>query len=147
MVSKVCLRCNRPLKNPLSQERGYGPECWKKIQQHVEKRQDYPLPCSISDPIIASETLAEISRRARVANRKKCDCGKSLVSGEVKTYDHDCGETLAGFSHPQWVYLTCPKCGYQWAYWKLRGPSLKDLSEPQSTPNPCEVDMSPRRLF
>jgi hypothetical protein len=25
-----CLRCNRTLKDPISQERGYGEICWKK---------------------------------------------------------------------------------------------------------------------
>lgn len=28
--AKCCLGCGRPLSDPISRERGYGSECWKK---------------------------------------------------------------------------------------------------------------------
>lgn len=31
-----CIRCNRVLKNPVAQERGYGEVCW---QKHLSDRQ------------------------------------------------------------------------------------------------------------
>ena len=30
LAKKRCLRCGRILKDPISQERGYGETCWKK---------------------------------------------------------------------------------------------------------------------
>lgn len=30
MASTTCLKCNKPLTDPVSVERGYGPECWGK---------------------------------------------------------------------------------------------------------------------
>lgn len=26
---------------------------------------------------------------------------------------------VAGFEMPQWLYVVCRKCKYQWALWKL----------------------------
>ena len=34
-------------------------------------------------------------------------------------YEHDGGVVVQGYAKKQWVYITCPKCQYQWAYWKL----------------------------
>ncbi|NLE27070.1 MAG: hypothetical protein GX625_17355 [Clostridiaceae bacterium] len=31
-MSITCGKCNRPLKDPKSIERGYGPDCWRKIK-------------------------------------------------------------------------------------------------------------------
>lgn len=35
--SSICRRCGRKLKDPFSQERGYGPECWGKLMKDVRK--------------------------------------------------------------------------------------------------------------
>ena len=32
-----CAQCGRPLSDPVSVARGYGPVCFKKIQQHKNK--------------------------------------------------------------------------------------------------------------
>lgn len=34
-----CGRCNRKLRGAKSIERGYGPVCWKKVQQEEEKQE------------------------------------------------------------------------------------------------------------
>lgn len=31
-----CLRCNRKLKDKKSNERGYGPVCWEKVQEQPD---------------------------------------------------------------------------------------------------------------
>ena len=46
-------------------------------------------------------------------------CGSSLDGIEFEMYDHSAGVEVEGYDHPQWLYKTCRKCGYQWAYWKL----------------------------
>jgi len=32
-----CLRCNRPLSNPVSVRRRYGPTCWKRVWREVAR--------------------------------------------------------------------------------------------------------------
>lgn len=61
-------------------------------------------------------TLAEY--RAMVTLETCPDCGCPLPDG-LKHYDHDGGLLVVGFSRPQWLFLECPNCDYQWALWKL----------------------------
>lgn len=35
-TSTACIRCGRPLKSKESQERGYGPTCWKKSKEEPD---------------------------------------------------------------------------------------------------------------
>ena len=37
-LHKRCLRCNRTLKTPEAQERGYGKTCWERQQQDKQNR-------------------------------------------------------------------------------------------------------------
>lgn len=36
--SSICRRCGRTLKDSISRERGYGPECWNKICKESRRR-------------------------------------------------------------------------------------------------------------
>jgi hypothetical protein len=54
--------------------------------------------------------------------KHECDCGESLRHSDIEHYDHPAGWNVKGFQKPQWLYLTCSKCGYQWALWKLGVP-------------------------
>jgi hypothetical protein len=55
--------------------------------------------------------------------RDECGCGrKGLKSLPIEHYNHDGGWPIEGFKEKQWLYVTCPKCGYQWALWKLGVP-------------------------
>lgn len=47
-----------------------------------------------------------------------CDCGREITT-RAERYDHDGGVPVKGFAEKQWVYFNCPKCGYDWALWKL----------------------------
>lgn len=42
-----------------------------------------------------------------------------LMNEPIEHYDHSGGWTLDGFKEKQWLYITCPKCDYQWALSKL----------------------------
>jgi hypothetical protein len=46
-------------------------------------------------------------------------CGSSLKGVPISYYPHDAGWTVSGLVGKFWLYLVCPKCGYQWALWKL----------------------------
>jgi len=52
-------------------------------------------------------------------NREKatCHCGTDLSQGDVYGYEHDAGwDTARGC---MWLYVRCPKCGYEMALWKM----------------------------
>ncbi len=42
-----------------------------------------------------------------------------LDTQPLEYYDHDGGYPVKGFKEKQWLYVTCPKCGYQWSLKKL----------------------------
>lgn len=55
--------------------------------------------------------------------RDKCDCGhEGLKSLHIEHYPHGAGWPVQGFPELQWLYVTCPKCKYEWALWKLGVP-------------------------
>lgn len=37
----------------------------------------------------------------------------------VEYYPHDGGYQIEGVQGRQWLYVTCPKCQYQWSFKKL----------------------------
>ena len=37
----------------------------------------------------------------------------------IKHYDHEGGWLVKGYRERQWLYVECPRCGYEWALWKL----------------------------
>jgi hypothetical protein len=47
-------------------------------------------------------------------------CQTDLSGVPIEHYDHDGGYEVPGYEKKQWLYITCPKCHYQWALWKLR---------------------------
>lgn len=49
-------------------------------------------------------------------------CGADLSEEPIRAYPHSAGWTVLGFEEPQWLYIVCPRCGYQWALWKLGFP-------------------------
>jgi hypothetical protein len=40
----------------------------------------------------------------------------------IKMYSHENGWQVDGHFERQWLYITCPKCKYDWALWKLGVP-------------------------
>lgn len=131
----TCLRCGRSLKDPESVKRRMGPACWKKAMGESEAAYQKMISKerTVTDPAQESETMQEIWRRVLQAERKECWCGTSISRGSLETCDHPGGYPLKGFGRPQWIWVTCPKCGYQMAYWKLHAPPLDDLS-PEDPP-------------
>lgn len=128
MASNSCLRCHRGLSDPDSVKRGFGPKCWSKVRGK-QKTLDEIEPRTVTEPALAEATMREIFRRA-VRTGYTCDCKKHVPihKMDLLSCDHSGGHPLQGFGEPQWVWFECPDCGYQLAYWKLRGESLEDLA-------------------
>lgn len=61
-------------------------------------------------------TLDEYRAMVKILNCP--DCAAPLPHG-LKSYDHDGGYTVVGFDKPQWLFIECIRCDYQWALWKL----------------------------
>jgi len=43
----------------------------------------------------------------------------SLQGEAIHAYPHDAGWKVKGIQGLHWLYIICPKCGYQWALHKL----------------------------
>ena len=54
-----------------------------------------------------------------------CTCGAPIRLSRIHCYPHDGGVRVYGHAGKQWVYFHCPKCGYDWALWKLLNKALK----------------------
>lgn len=53
-------------------------------------------------------------------SRNQCTCKYiGLKELPIELYEHDSGWLVSGYKFRQWLYVTCPQCGYQWALWKL----------------------------
>lgn len=46
-------------------------------------------------------------------------CGTDLTGLPLYAYPHGAGWTVKDLDAKQWLYIHCPKCGYDWAVWKL----------------------------
>jgi hypothetical protein len=53
----------------------------------------------------------------------KCLCGFDLKDEPIIYYvPHDAGWTVKGEKEKAWLYVKCPKCGYDMAIWKMGVP-------------------------
>lgn len=121
-----CLRCGRALRDHKSKSRGYGPECWQKVK-HAIPPQGAPSTETRSIENIFTVNAVYDSLRVRVSSHSCPSCGALLGSAEVHSYDHEDGLNLRGFLQPQWVYLSCSRCGVDIALHKLTRDSCGDL--------------------
>ena len=51
----------------------------------------------------------------RPSYRRTC-CGVDLRGLPVLGYPHDGGYRVPGYVEKQWLYVVCPKCGYQMSF-------------------------------
>ncbi|AKB79109.1 hypothetical protein MSHOH_2626 [Methanosarcina horonobensis HB-1 = JCM 15518] len=120
-----CLRCGRSLRDHKSKSRGYGPTCWKKVLPTLPS-------CPPTTEIRSIENIFAVnsvydSLRVRVSSHSCPSCGALLSSAEVHSYDHEDGLNLRGFLRPQWIYITCTRCGADIALHKLTRDGCGDL--------------------
>jgi len=54
--------------------------------------------------------------------KRGVDSPQQLAYLPIQKYDHDGGWNVLGYKNRQWLYVTCPKCGYEWSLWKLGVP-------------------------
>jgi len=55
--------------------------------------------------------------------RQVCTCGGDLTKRDIEGYPHGDGWNVYRADGTRigkfWLYIVCPKCGYEWALWKL----------------------------
>ena len=101
-----CRRCGRPIENPKSLIRGYGPICYSKIN-HSQK--------SLTEFYDKGETeennKPELSEYYQYFQNVKCWCGEDLSHEPLEHYKHEGGYPVKNYKHDQWIFVECPKCG------------------------------------
>ena len=112
-----CLRCRRPLSDPDSISRGYGPECWDRVKNNLPPHGE-PLTKKQSIENIF-DAQAALARLRQETPARACSCGAPLGSVPLRSYDSIDGRILEGFESPQWVYISCPTCGQEIALNRL----------------------------
>lgn len=65
--------------------------------------------------------LEEYYKQIKIDTCKWCDYSP-LSSETIKCYEHEGGWIVDGFTKRMWLFITCPKCDYEWALWKLGVP-------------------------
>ena len=64
--------------------------------------------------------LLSLADYQKQITRTDCRCGFiGLDKLPIECHVHSGGWEVDGFLLKQWLYVTCPKCEYQWALWKL----------------------------
>lgn len=52
-------------------------------------------------------------------SKATCLCGEKLYGSNLNWYEHSGGLKLEDDKEKQWYYVTCDKCGYDMAIWKI----------------------------
>jgi len=63
--------------------------------------------------------LAKIAKTLVSKGAKCIMCGTLFSERDIESYDHGSGISVKDYDKPQWVYMTCRKCHYQSALWKI----------------------------
>jgi uncharacterized protein with PIN domain len=72
-------------------------------------------------------SLAEYRELALEASSRCRDCGASLRRRPIEHYPHSRGWRVTDFAEKLWLYITCGRCGYGWALWKLGVPQHEEV--------------------
>ena len=104
-----CGRCGKPLENPKSIERGFGPICWIKLEIARKKEENKLLELlkgerEENDKPTLGYYLSQLSELHCLS------CNADLHYGEIEHYEHNGGYPLKNYKNNQWIYITCPKC-------------------------------------
>jgi len=55
----------------------------------------------------------------RMVKKDTCGMCRTLLPYDISYYDHPHGFNVTSFISPQWLYIVCNSCHYQWALHKL----------------------------
>jgi hypothetical protein len=130
-----CRMCHREITDPTSVQHGFGPVCWRKLNEIDYDERPTSLRITITDQDKAKKAIAAIQGlMASALDGKRIEstcrkCDELLDPLNIAYYDHEGGYTLPGFGKPQWLYHHCPKCNYDLSLWKLRIPELPELTK------------------
>ncbi len=63
----------------------------------------------------------------KLIKAKECKwCGESLEDEPIEGYTHSGGWSVFGEHVKKWLYIECPKCGYEWNLSKIGVPREKE---------------------
>jgi hypothetical protein len=65
------------------------------------------------------KNLSDYQKELHGKTCRWCDNKVLLEHQPIEHYEHSGGLMVDGFKEKQWLYVTCPKCEYQWSFWKL----------------------------
>lgn len=112
-------------------ERRAGADGTDEYRREIMGENELTEPCQDEDnPEIQEEedNKPVLEYYRSLITHKDCDCKgwkrsslpmPDLSKLPIEHYDHDGGWAVKGFKELQWLYVTCPRCGYQWALHKL----------------------------
>ena len=69
-----------------------------------------------------SEQVLSLEKLVALIDEKRptCVCGATLHGSHIRHYGpHEGGYHVEGFEEKRWVYVTCPRCGYDWTLHKI----------------------------
>jgi len=100
----MCVLCQNPVSDP---KNTVCDECRRQSMEDVPffSLEDY-------EKMIKGKDCRWCSKRGK----------KVLLPSKIKFYDHSGGWEVDGFEEKQWLYVECPKCGYEWSLQKLGVP-------------------------
>lgn len=71
-----------------------------------------------------------LDKYENVFPRTECSkCNVNLTKEPIQHYAHSNGWSVIGFKKKQWLFVQCPKCGYQSALWKLGIPQTVAINK------------------
>jgi DNA segregation ATPase FtsK/SpoIIIE-like protein len=90
-MSERCaaVKCGRPLKDPVSRERGYGPKCWRKLHPTPPKR-GLAGGAQSTKTVRAAPTDQPIAGFPPLERDTKmlCDAAEAVVRAQLATVTH-----------------------------------------------------------
>lgn len=124
IVGKICQSCHIMMDSAALKCGKCGgnlSDCVAKILT-VDNR-PFPENPEPAGRLIRYWTLEEIRAKIEYAlekgiGRVRCTCGHDLKTNQMMHYPHRDGVPIVGIG-PQWIYLHCRTCHYDWALWKL----------------------------
>lgn len=128
-MAEKCRKCNRPLEDPDSKRRGYGPYCWEIHLQDIQDDNviyDKSHTTTVTSVDKSCKVEHSISYQLMEAKEECKTCHELLSRGHVMSYDSDEGVLVPGFGKPQRFYVRCDDCKHE-SYISLKPTFVKKL--------------------
>jgi len=89
-------------------------------EEKVEKRRR--IRKHIQEKCAHYQAYPSAQRYKKLITDPHCHCGYDLSDELVLAYSHPSGWEIEESNELQWLWITCPNCGYDMSLWKLGVP-------------------------